>query len=227
MTMFIQLQKESERIRREEEAEEKEAERQRQEHLHKNKEYFDLNKAFLEIRAKGDPIYYGENTGAFGAWTPHGYGTMKVNGLVEYDGQYTNGKRDGMGLVVWADGSKWEGEFVNGNAHGSGYFTPSRTYVNPAQAKPKRGILAGGNNTDKTLKPKARTMSVLEDESNQYGLLSFNLVPVTDVKSAGTERVRKGKQEEPDLAFEPMEALMKNNSVVCFKSGIIFSYNKW
>lgn len=217
----MQLRKETERIQREEEEERKEAERQRLEYLHKNKEYFELNKAYREVFPKGGPVYYGDNIEVCGAWVPHGHGRMTVNGTVIYEGEYKNGKRDGLGLIKWADGSTWEGEFVDGNAHGSGYFTSSRTYINPTQTRTKKGNIASTTAvTTVSHDIKSRTLSILENETNQYAMKAFGVMSTLEDKPVATNNVAPSKAKQEVADIQPVEALMKNNVIICLKTGI-------
>jgi len=40
-----------------------------------------------------------------------------------YKGEFRDGKRNGHGVVTWADGSRYEGEFCDGTQNGRGVFT--------------------------------------------------------------------------------------------------------
>ena len=47
-----------------------------------------------------------------------------------YEGDLVDGVRTGTGVYVWADGKRYEGEFLNNKLHGEGVFTEEgRTYV--------------------------------------------------------------------------------------------------
>jgi hypothetical protein len=39
-----------------------------------------------------------------------------------YNGEYSDGERDGYGVYLWEDGSMYSGEFVNEHKHGYGVY---------------------------------------------------------------------------------------------------------
>ena len=74
------------------------------------------------------PANAGADTPRFSLWAlfegvRHGTGTSyERNGIVTYDGEWKNGKREGYGFSFTPDGewSEYEGEWKDGNAHGMG-----------------------------------------------------------------------------------------------------------
>jgi hypothetical protein len=219
------LQREHERLRKEEEAERLAEERAKQEYLHKNKEYFELNKAYREYVPKGYPVFYGDNIDTHGAWVAHGHGTMTVRGIVQYEGNYKMGKRDGLGVAIFDDGSKWDGQFRDGFAHGSGQFTPARTHVQQTIAKSRK------NNTLAIQAAKAVTPS---EPSNQSPLLLLQYMQDEDMsprfgrqqpvqQAVQVQPPRKSNFQSEDDHYvppQPMEALMNQNTIICFKAGM-------
>ncbi len=40
----------------------------------------------------------------------------------KYEGEYVNDKKDGYGVYTWADGRKYQGYWANGKQHGKGKY---------------------------------------------------------------------------------------------------------
>jgi len=54
---------------------------------------------------------------------PNGYGIMKFpHSGDRHEGNYRQGKRDGLGVFLWANGDKYSGHFKQGVMHGYGRF---------------------------------------------------------------------------------------------------------
>lgn len=53
----------------------------------------------------------------------HGHGTMVWNDGEKYTGQYVNGYMSGKGTYIWPDGQKYVGQWKNDQAHGYGTLT--------------------------------------------------------------------------------------------------------
>ena len=51
----------------------------------------------------------------------HGKGILyDVNGSVEYEGDFVNGKMEGKGKLIYGDGSYYEGQFSDNKRNGKG-----------------------------------------------------------------------------------------------------------
>ena len=55
--------------------------------------------------------------------TRHGRGVITWADGTQYEGEWCDGKRHGCGVFAWADRQLYEGEFVEGKRHGHGAFT--------------------------------------------------------------------------------------------------------
>jgi hypothetical protein len=53
----------------------------------------------------------------------NGFGILILNDGTKYIGEFENGLCHGLGVMTFADGSKYEGEFINGKFNGLGIFT--------------------------------------------------------------------------------------------------------
>lgn len=52
----------------------------------------------------------------------HGYGVIEWADGRKYEGQYENDKKQGHGTFYWADGRKYVGGWKNGKQHGKGEY---------------------------------------------------------------------------------------------------------
>ena len=52
----------------------------------------------------------------------HGKGVETWADGAKYDGDYVRGNKEGKGKFFWADGSVFEGEFKNNNIEGTGFY---------------------------------------------------------------------------------------------------------
>lgn len=70
------------------------------------------------IEVAGEGVYTGQLRGMI----YHGYGTYEshVVGGTSYDGEWKNGVFKGQGALIFANGSKLVGEFVDGSIYGIG-----------------------------------------------------------------------------------------------------------
>ena len=56
----------------------------------------------------------------------HGQGIYKWADGRRYEGEYLNDKKDGFGIYTYPDGRSYKGEWANGKQHGQGTFiTPT------------------------------------------------------------------------------------------------------
>ena len=46
----------------------------------------------------------------------------KIANGAKYEGQYKDGKRNGLGTLIYANGAKYEGQFKDDKRHGQGTF---------------------------------------------------------------------------------------------------------
>jgi len=53
----------------------------------------------------------------------HGRGLLVWRDGKRYEGEFVNDKRDGKGTFIWKDGRKYEGDWQDGKQHGIGIFT--------------------------------------------------------------------------------------------------------
>ena len=64
-----------------------------------------------------------------------------------YDGEFTQGKEEGLGIFTWADGTTYEGHWQNGQKHGIGLYRPASEHDRrgtPAPAPGRHeGVTAG------------------------------------------------------------------------------------
>ena len=42
--------------------------------------------------------------------------------IARYEGEYSNGQKNGQGKYIWPDGNSYEGQFVNNNLSGFGTY---------------------------------------------------------------------------------------------------------
>ena len=78
---------------------------------------------FIDGRMNGKGVYRdqkGVYEGSFDNSLPHGQGSYRASSGWRYDGQLQAGRISGYGLFTAADGSEYEGNFLNGYAHGRG-----------------------------------------------------------------------------------------------------------
>lgn len=208
------MQAEKERLQQEREL--LEYERSLQLHNHRNKEYTILTKSFATVAPDGSPAYYGDNNATFGAWVPHGHGKMTYGGIVEYEGSYRNGKRDGLGRATFVDGSVWEGQFRDGHAHGAGTFTGSRSFISQVPKK-KRQV---------TQTQIDRVHAPVQDSDDAVALgRVVPMVKLETVESRNEVRTAVGGTGN-EAQFQPVRALMKHNCIVCFESGTFTTVKK-
>jgi Uncharacterized protein conserved in bacteria len=52
----------------------------------------------------------------------HGKGVYVWADGRKYEGEYVNDKKDGYGIYTWADGRKYQGYWSNGKQHGKGKY---------------------------------------------------------------------------------------------------------
>ncbi len=52
----------------------------------------------------------------------HGSGLLKWADGKQYEGQFVNDKRQGLGVFKWKDGRIYNGEWLDGKQHGRGTF---------------------------------------------------------------------------------------------------------
>ena len=52
----------------------------------------------------------------------HGRGTYTWADGRKYEGEYLDDKKDGYGVYTWADGRKYQGYWANGKQHGKGKY---------------------------------------------------------------------------------------------------------
>ena len=59
----------------------------------------------------------------------HGYGVMRFENGYVYEGNWKEGKRNGIGKATFTDGMIYEGDYLDGQRHGIGtcllYTSPS------------------------------------------------------------------------------------------------------
>jgi hypothetical protein len=53
---------------------------------------------------------------------PHGYGKLVQSDGTLYEGEFSEGRFEGMGLIVKANGESYRGSFKNGEPHGEGIY---------------------------------------------------------------------------------------------------------
>lgn len=51
-----------------------------------------------------------------------GHGIYLYADGVRYDGEYVDDKKDGYGIYYWTDGRKYEGYWYKGKQHGLGWY---------------------------------------------------------------------------------------------------------
>ena len=71
-----------------------------------------------------------------------GMGVYIWNDGRKYEGQYKDDKKHGFGVYTWADGRSYEGYWGKGKQHGIG------TYVVPKDEKVKYGLWEDGRRTE-------------------------------------------------------------------------------
>lgn len=223
---------EAERRRKKEEEDlQREFERAKAEKEFKTKEYFGLNKAFRIANLPNEPVYYGDNIVKYGAWFPHGFGEMSLRGVIKYSGEYKKGKREGKGTLYFDDESIWCGMFRNGNAHGSGVYTPPPIpVVVPGRAPPGHKDYNAALEAEIELNEEAkrelfrsRGSATASGSSLTSGRKSFQM------KSDGQLAEFVDALEAPKPApthivlkpSDPVEALMKDNIVICVRKDLI------
>ncbi|GHT90584.1 hypothetical protein FACS1894122_01230 [Alphaproteobacteria bacterium] len=75
----------------------------------------------LDLAVKSDKSYERIYDGYINASKiPHGKGMMTYVGIALYEGDFVNGKREGIGRIKYINGDFYEGEFVSGKMHGKG-----------------------------------------------------------------------------------------------------------
>ena len=52
----------------------------------------------------------------------HGKGIYTWADGRKYEGDYVNDKKEGFGSYLWTDGRKYEGQWINGKQHGRGRY---------------------------------------------------------------------------------------------------------
>ena len=57
-----------------------------------------------------------------------------------YEGEYVNEKKEGFGCYYWPDGKSYEGQWLNGKQHGEGRFTNTK-------GRSKLGVWENGERT--------------------------------------------------------------------------------
>ncbi|XP_070522522.1 MORN repeat-containing protein 4 homolog isoform X2 [Cardiocondyla obscurior] len=76
--------------------------------------------------AKNGAYKYDDGTKYIGDWNrkglKHGAGLLVFPNGTRYDGAFQNGLCSGLGVIVFPDGAKYEGEFMQGWFHGHGVF---------------------------------------------------------------------------------------------------------
>ena len=221
---------EAERLRiKEEEDLRRESERAKKEKEFKTKEYFGLNKAFRLVNLPNEPLYYGDNIVKYGAWFPHGFGEMSLRGVVKYAGEYKYGKREGKGTLYFDDESKWCGMFRNGNVHGSGVYTPPPIpVVMPGRAPPGHKDYNAAleaeleaNEEAKRERFRSRGSISTSGSSMNSGRKSFQMNSVRQLTDF-VDDLETPPPEPTHIVFmpsEPVEALMKDNVVICLRTG--------
>ena len=60
-----------------------------------------------------------------------------------FDGQYVDDRKSGHGIYLWADGRAYNGEWLNGKQHGTGYYITTDASQNN-QLKVKKGTWQNG-----------------------------------------------------------------------------------
>eukprot|EP00056_Hartaetosiga_gracilis_P010194 m.149142 g.149142 ORF g.149142 m.149142 type:complete len:153 (+) comp13270_c2_seq8:236-694(+) len=72
-------------------------------------------------------VKYDDGDKYIGQWNGegkrHGLGVLHFADGSCYSGEFTNGMNHGFGVIKFADGSMYEGEFVDGKYNGHGVFT--------------------------------------------------------------------------------------------------------
>ena len=81
-------------------------------------------------------------TGIFGQNGLFGIGIeSSVEGGYTYTGEFKNNKKDGIGTILWKDGSKYQGQFKNNQMNGYGMIEyPEKNYY---QGEIKKGKMEG------------------------------------------------------------------------------------
>ena len=81
-------------------------------------------------------------TGIFGQYGLFGIGIeISVEGGYTYSGEFKNNKKDGIGTIIWKDGSKYQGQFKNNQMNGYGMIEyPEKNYY---QGEIKKGKMEG------------------------------------------------------------------------------------
>ena len=67
----------------------------------------------------------------FGDYIREGVGILTYSDGDKYEGEWKDGQKNGQGTYTWSNGNKYVGEFKDGKKHGQGTFTWSngRKYV--------------------------------------------------------------------------------------------------
>ena len=68
----------------------------------------------------------------------HGHGIYIYADGVRYDGEYVDDKKGGFGYYIWTDGRKYEGWWYKGKQHGLG------KYYDPVKNTLKKGLWENG-----------------------------------------------------------------------------------
>jgi hypothetical protein len=78
--------------------------------------------------------------GSYSNGQPNGYG-VEVIGAQKYEGEFYNGKRQGMGKMTYTDGSTYDGQFKDGLRDGAGtaVFRDGSQYVGEWKADRRNG----------------------------------------------------------------------------------------
>ena len=71
------------------------------------------------------PLLMTSSTGLRHAAKPSGLKPEFMTAGDRYDGEFTNGQEDGLGIFTWADGTTYEGHWQRGQKHGIGLYRPS------------------------------------------------------------------------------------------------------
>jgi len=59
----------------------------------------------------------------FGDYIIEGVGILTYSDGDKYEGEWKDGQKNGQGTYTWSNGNKYVGEFKNGKQHGQGIFT--------------------------------------------------------------------------------------------------------
>lgn len=69
--------------------------------------------------------------------------TAHVQAGDRYDGEFNQGKEDGLGIFTWADNTTYEGHWQAGQKHGMGLYRPATEPDRKSLALRHDGVTAG------------------------------------------------------------------------------------